>query len=310
MDSVHRVELVPPSRRTARLQVALGSLWLLDGLLQLQPSNRGSSFVAAIVGNAMGQPPWMQRLLVVAADAVGRAPSALSLTLAAGELALGGAIIARRTRRVALLVSVPLAVAIWVVGDALGSIPGGFAMLPSGAPGAALLYALAALVLVPRRSGGEGVLGERGAAFVWAALWGGGAVLQLVPVISYGFKLSAGSQMASLGEPAGLASLDRAVGAFLGAHGLLASIVLASLELLVGAAALLDGSPRRALLWVGFGLCAVFWVLGENLAGLAAGAATDPGAMPLYVLLGVTLLPASAPASPRRAGGACRRRSG
>jgi len=138
-----------------RLQAGLGVLWLIDGVLQLQPANRGAPFAEAVVGNAMGQPAWMQHLLVFASSLLATAPTAVSLALAIGELVLGTAIVLPRFRRPALVASIPFALSIWLVGEGLGNVPTGFAMLPSGAPGAALLYAVAAVILLPAAGPGS-----------------------------------------------------------------------------------------------------------------------------------------------------------
>lgn len=298
-------------RRLARLQVALGLLWVLDALLQLEPSELRSGLPGSITDGAMGQPAALQSLLAGAGRLAARDPEALGLAIAAVQLVLGAAILHPRSRRAGLLASVPWALAIWVVGEGLGGIATGFASLTEGAPGAALVYALAAIVLLPPRpdrtgagrpgrgpapwperavpAAALGALGATGATWCWAGLWAGAAVLQAVPVVTLGFKLSAGFQMASLGEPAPVAALDHLLGRLAAGNGPATTAALLAVEVASGAAAFARGAWRRRLLSLAVAACAILWVAGENLGGLLSGTASDVGAMPLYVLLARSL---------------------
>ncbi len=288
-------------RRLAQLQVALGVLWVLDALLQLQPAQFGPGLAAGIADGAMGQPARIQSALVAFANLVARDPGAASVAVACVQGAIGAAILAPRTRRLGLVASVPWALGVWVLGEGLGGVATGFASLLGGAPGPALLYAAAAVLVLPVRGGGAhavrggaaasfGALGERGAAALWAALWATTALLQSVPVVTLGFKLSAGFQMASLGEPSPFARIDRAFGRSSATHGPEITGLLLVLELVAGSAALARGPWRRRLLVASIGVCALCWVVGENAGALLTGSASDPGAMPLYCLIAVSML--------------------
>jgi hypothetical protein len=288
--------------RLRHLQLALGVLWIVDALLQLQPANLGSGLASTLVGSAMGQPPWIQDLLVWASESVGRSPVAIDLVIGTVQLCIGAAILVPRTRRRALLVSIVWALAVWVLGEGLGGVATGFAMLPTGGPGPALLYAVAAaVVLPPARRGGEGpagaspaesaALGDRGGTVAWGLLWLLAAGLQVMTEYSLGFKLSANLQMASLGEPASLAHLDVANAHFAAAHGPEVTVLLVTVELAAASAAVLRGRWRARALLGTLAVCLVFWVVGENFGGLLTGSATDVGAMPLYLVLGTALLP-------------------
>jgi hypothetical protein len=98
------------------------------------------------------------------------------------QLALGAGILYARTARRALAVSVAWALMVWYLGEGLGGLLGGSSSLLTGAPGAALLYAVLALAAWPRRDGTAAADGPPlWTAAAWAALWLGGAVLQLLP---------------------------------------------------------------------------------------------------------------------------------
>ncbi len=294
--------------RLARAQIVLGSLWIVDALLQVQPANLGPAAAKAVTENAMGQPAWARVLLERAGELVGHDPVAFSAVIATVQLLIGSAIVHRRSRRAGLLASIPWAVGVWVLGEGGGNLATGFAMLPSGAPGAALLYAVAAVAVLPGRSrrhpeptcgspakartaAGAGALGDRGTGAVWALLWSTAAILQVTPVGTLGFKLYANLQMTSLGEPAALATVDRRLGLLALAHGTIATGAAVAAELAIAAAGALDGRARGWLLTAALVACAIFWAIGESFGGLLTGTADDVGSMPLYALLAVLLFP-------------------
>ncbi|MHB1510482.1 MAG: hypothetical protein ACYCST_14180 [Acidimicrobiales bacterium] len=300
-------------RRFRSLQVALGLLWLLDGLLQLQPANLSASFAGQVIDNAMAQPDWIQKMVVWTASILSAHPVSAGVTVAMVQVALGAAILHPRSRRIGLICSVVWALGVWVLGEGLGNLATGFAMLPSGAPGAALLYGLAAVVLLPSsdaaRLGDDqvtaaaafGALGAQGAAVAWSVLWFGAAILQAVPVESLGFKISANFQMVSLGEPGAMAALDRVEAGFAATHGPELTAALLTLELMAAGAALLHGAWRGRLLAGVLALLPILWIGGENMGGLLTGRAIDVGVMPVYVLIAIAIFPLGAD-SPARTG--------
>ena len=250
----------------------------------------------------MGQPGRVQGVIVWAATVFAKHPLAAGLAVGLVEIALASAILYPGTRRAGLACSIPWALCVWAFGEGFGGVFSQFSMLPSGAPGAALLYALAAIMLLPRsanitRARGVdsparfGLLGDRGSASVWGVLWLGAALMQVIPVVTLGFKLSANFEMKSLGEPDWLATLDRTSKQFASGHGVVLTAVLVIFELTVAAAALVDGIWRTRLVTFALIALPVLWIVGENFGGLLTGSATDLGAMPLYILLGIGLRP-------------------
>lgn len=296
-------------RRFRRLQIALGALWLLDGLLQLQPANLSASFAGQVIDSAMAQPDWIQRMVLWTASVLSAHPLSAGVTIGVVQVALGTAIICPKSRRIGLACSVVWALGVWVLGEGLGNLATGFAMLPSGAPGPALLYGLAAVVLLPScdaaplpdeqapSAAAFGALGGQGAAVAWSVLWFVAAMLQAVPVDTLGFKISANFQMVSLGEPGVMAALDRAEAGFAITHGPELTAALLALELTAAGAALLHGVWRERLLLGVLVLLPVLWIGGENMGGLLTGRAIDVGAMPVYGLIAVAVLPLR-PATP------------
>jgi hypothetical protein len=131
------------------LQLALGALWLLDGMLQFQPSMFGHGFAQMLAGSAQGNPAVVARPITWSAGLIGHHMVALNAIFAAIQLLLGLGIAWRPALKVALAGSVAWSLAVWWLGEGLGGVLAGTASPVDGAPGAVLLYTLLAVLLWP-----------------------------------------------------------------------------------------------------------------------------------------------------------------
>jgi len=296
-----------------RLRIALGLLWLLDGVLQLQPAMFTQDFVTSLEQNVMAQPPWFAHTILRMVAWIGPHIAIWNGAFAVLQLGLGTGILWPRTSKLALGLSCVWALALWWFGEGLGSILTGFGSLLAGAPGAALLYAITALVVWPTTTSGgtapagAGLLGEHRTRGVWAALWCGVAYLQVKPGLSFSYRAAANFQELSIGEPSYLMHLDHAMQRFGQRWGTPLSIALAAIEVLVGVGVVV-GRSRRMSLGASFFLLAAVWVLGQNAGALLTGSGTDPGAAPLFGLLALALWPVALEERPTADGRAGRAR--
>ncbi|MCL4434466.1 MAG: hypothetical protein M1399_06830 [Actinobacteria bacterium] len=301
-----------------RLQVALGMLWLLDGALQLQPYmyKRGSNgLLGAVAENTMGRPNTLTDFiafvarLMVAHQVVGNTFVAL-LQLAIGAILVWSAVAGRwGAARVGLGISIVWSMAVWVVGEGAGGLIFPQASMLTGAPGAALLYCLAALYLWPAKKDAgnddhvyegpsdgrvavadRGLLGHNGSLIAWVLVWCGSSLLEL----QYGNfapgSIPAQLRNGALGEPGWLASIDAHAASLVQGAG----TVVAGVLLVAGFAAgwmVLRLSTRRIALGTGIVLASVFWVIGQNFGGIFTGSGTDPNSGPALVLLALILWP-------------------
>jgi len=195
-----------------RLEVALGLLWLLDGALQAQPYMFTSTFFSNNFGMAnMGLPGLAARVEGSLDTALGAHPAPWNAVFAVVQLGLGADLLWPRTSKVALGASVGWCIAVWLIGEGIGGLfMGTSAVL--GAPGAALLYAIAALWLWPEQGDSVrsaavadgGMLGGQIAIGLWSMLWLGTALLE-VQGINHASGVP-GAQLADIGqgEPAPL----------------------------------------------------------------------------------------------------------
>ncbi|MFF4361375.1 hypothetical protein [Streptomyces sp. NPDC001604] len=276
------------------LEIALGALWLVDGVLQFQPSMFTRGFFVDTLGMAnMGLPGPVATVEYDLTSMLAAHPALWNALFASLQVALGVGLLWRRTARPALALSILWALGVWTVGEGFGGLFMGGTDLLTGAPGAALLYALVALMLWPRtdRTGPSiadgGVLGGVAARWVWLLLWIGTAALELEPAAHV-----PAAQLSNTGEeePAVIAAVNHAVGGLVAGWAAGFVVVLGLLQVAVGVG-LLAVRTRRPALSAGIALAVTTGLLGQDLGGLLTGHATDPGTGPPLVLFALTLWP-------------------
>ncbi len=297
------------------LQLALASLWMLDGLLQLQPfffHGGRAGFGGMLARAATDSPGWIASSITSVATLVSQHPQATGAAFAAIQIGIGLGIAWRPTTKPALAVSVAWSLAVWWFGEGLGGLFRAATASPlGGGPGPVLFYALLAVLLWPAavdRSGKRQVaaaaaVGPRAAAAAWLAVWFGLAALLLAAGRSPQgvHEVVAG---VSPGEPPWLESLDRHTLALVAHRGLGIAVGVAVLLAAVGVSTLLPVHLARAGAALGVVVAAAFWVLTQNFGMIFPGGSTDPSSGPLLALLSVAywpLGPARALAPSRRA---------
>jgi hypothetical protein len=178
----------------------------------------------------------------------------------------------------------------------------------TGAPGAAVIYALIALLIWPARTqtagttdtaggtiGGGSVadgspLGRRGARAAWLVLWGSLAYLAVQPGMWSAAAMRGTFTGLASGEPPWLAAMNNAFAAAFGQHATIVAIALATAFALAGAGILWPATARPALV-LAAALAVFIWVAGEDFGGILTGHATDPNTGPLLVLLAAACWP-------------------
>jgi hypothetical protein len=271
------------------LQVALGVLWLLAGVLQAQPFMFTSGFATQVIAPVgQGQPGFVAVPLHWASTVIAAHPVAWNVPFAAIQLLLGVGLLVRRTARLALAASIAWALGVWYLGEGLSGLASGHASLISGAPGSALLYAILAAAAWPRRDSSRGSPAPW-LPFAWAALWLGAAVLQALPGQNTGQAVASVLTAGSGGAPKWLAGLDNPAGTWAAQHSLLVVILLVAAEALIGAGALARRTRTPAVA-CGLALTLAIWVLGQNLGQLYTGSATDPNSGPVLAVMAIALL--------------------
>lgn len=283
----------PDTRRT--LQLVLATIWLLDGVLQLQAYFFSRAFGSQFLPmTAPGNPSFVARSITWSGAAIAHHAVLADSAFALVQLVIGFGIAWRPTLKLALVASIIWAVAVWWLGEGLGGVLSGAASPVNGAPGAVMLYALLAVLLWPSDRGEQRrsfmaarMVGTPAAKAVWLVLW---ASLSYFAVLganrsSHGLHDLISSQAS--GEPGWLAFLDLHAASAVGNNGLAISIAIALLLAVVAVGVFLPVPVANATLVLAIFLSLVFWVVGENFGALFSGSATDVNSGPLLVLLSI-----------------------
>ena len=307
-------------------QIALGVLWLFDGVLQLQHQMFTSNFATQVIEPAeQGQPTFVSGPMHLGVHVFLMHPAIFNALFVLTQLTLGVLILWKRTTKMGLLLSVPWGLIVWVLGEGYGGILSGKTSLLMGAPGAAILYVILALAILPTdKKPGQTAYWL---ALVWLVIWVGGGVYQLLP--GQNSTTNMGSMIAANidGSPKWLGSTDRYV-----VHGLkylggakndqrsvssvsgmnmtaaqmshmsnqttmasgsgtggLYILLFALLQFCIGIGVLFKGIMRNTVIVLGLIVSLIIWVVGESLGGYFTGMMTDPNSAPLLIIMGLAI---------------------
>ncbi len=274
------------------LRFGLAGLWILDGLLQLQPGMFTMDMISTIMQPvANGEPPWLHHLIAWSILLVTPHLVTFNWTVVAVQILIGLLLLAPwpNVLKSGLWLSIVWSALVWLFGEGLGQLLTGSATFITGAPGSVFFYGVAAgLLLWSRGWRGRWPLAARLATQVVALSLLLAAALQLVPIFwtSLGLATSIGSA-ATMAQPAWMrAPIDwSALWASRLPVVVNALIILACLSLGV----LVMAAPHSR--WVVFAaICwlVVVWWIGQDLGALTSGMATDPNSAPVLALLLIT----------------------
>jgi hypothetical protein len=281
------------------IQIGLGLVWLLDGLLQLQPKMFGADFAnGVILPMTQGQPSFVSGAMTHVAHLVSVQPALANSVFAGIQILIGIGLLIRETVKPALVLSFVWALGVWALGEGFGMLFTGAASPLTGAPGAALLYVAIGVLVWPRVKGpavsgpaaAEGPLGEWGGKAIWAVTWIGMGILWLLPANRAGASISGAISSSITGEPGWLAHVQLSVAHALGTGGGSVAVVCGVLSFVIGLGPLLS-RHTTVFLVAGAALALDYWVFGEAFGGVFTGLGTDPNTGPLLVLLALALYP-------------------
>jgi hypothetical protein len=287
----HQLWTRPDGRRT--LQLVLATIWLIDGILQLQAVFFTKSFgLQMISGMSSGNPSVIARPINWSGSTIGHHAVLTDASFAVVQTGIAIAIAWRPTVKIGLAVSIAWAVGVWWIGEGLGGVLNGIANPVNGAPGAVMIYALLALLLWPSDRVGRDApfiaaraVGAPIAKGLWLVLWGS---------LSYFAVLGSNRSAQSLhdliaaesdGEPGWVAWIDRHAASLVDHRGLSVMVVLAILLLIVAFGVYLPKWAANGAVALGGAIALVLWVVGQNLGALFTNGATDVNSGPLLILL-------------------------
>lgn len=178
------------------LQRVLGVLWLIDGLLQLQPQMWTMNMVNGIMKPMLqGQPGLVEPSLQFIVNQTTLHLIEVNLLICVVQILLGLGFLFLPDRWIKELViaSFVWAFIVWYGGEGMSMLLTGQGSILSGAPGAVLLYPLLGLAVYPRerskdtsqdargKTRDEGLLSRKVLRWVLAGFWVFAALLQLQP---------------------------------------------------------------------------------------------------------------------------------
>lgn len=287
----------PAARRL--LRIGFGILWLVDGILQAQPSMAVGMPSQVIEPTAAASPSWVQHLVNWAGTGWSYHPIQAAAATVWIQVGIGiWLLLAARGRlsQLAGLAGCAWGLAVWVFGESLGGLLAPGLSWLTGAPGAAAFYIVAgALVALPGRFWRSPVTGKR---MLWClgVFLAGLAVLQAWPGRGFwqgslrgqpGTLTAAVQANASMSQPSAFSAMLSWFASLVRAHGFAVNL-FAVVALAVLAAAFLTTRPRvvrPALIALGV-LCLADWVLVQDL-GFLGGMGTDPNSMIPMLLVAV-----------------------
>ncbi len=281
----------PDGRRT--LQLVLASIWLLDGILQLQAFFFTRSFGTQMIAPvARGNPSVIARSITWSGLTIGHHAVITNLSFALLQVGLGLGIAWRPTVKVALGASIAWSIGVWWFGEGLGGVLSGAANPVTGAPGAVIIYGLLAVLLWPRDRPGPTPsfiaarsVGEPMAKGLWLVLWGSLSYFALDGANRSSQGLHNLVDGMTAGEPGWLTTLNRHAAMLVDHRGLAAMTVLAIVSAVVAVGVYLPPGAANATLVVAAVISLLWWVVGEDLGQLLTNGATDVNTGPLLILL-------------------------
>jgi cytochrome oxidase Cu insertion factor (SCO1/SenC/PrrC family) len=307
--AVARGEPYPGSRPSLRpepsgrrlLRIGFGFLWIIDGLLQLQPGMPLGVPSDVLQANASSSPGWVQSLVGFGVNAWSRHPTEAAAAAVWIELGLGVFLLVAplgRWSRAAGVVSVGWGLVVWVFGEAFGGLLAPGVSFLTGAPGGVLFYVVAGVLLAapdrawaPRRLG-RLITGALGLLFlVMAGLqaWPGRGFWQGEVSGRPGALAAFVRRRAATPQPHVLASMVSSFASFDEAHGwavnLCAVVILAAIGV-----AFVSGRLVLPALGALVVLGVADWLLVQDF-GVWGGVGTDPNSMvPLLLVAGAGYL--------------------
>jgi hypothetical protein len=286
-----------------RLCQLLGILWLIDGLLQLQPQMFTMNMVNGVMKPMLdGQPAAIESSLNWIVQVTTQNLTLVNLMIAVVQIIIGISLIAGRGVKIALIASIVWAFIVWYGGEGMSMLLTGQASALTGAPGAVLLYALLALVVYPLSPTADpdegGILSRRQLRWSLAIFWIFMAALQAQP-----YWWQSGQISQAVSGMIGQGGLDSAlvdpllqwISNVTSSSEIPLNSALIVVFLALGAGLLfIDNKHIRPVLVVSIVVSLVIWCGAEAFGMILTGMATDFNSGLLIVVMALACWPLAA----------------
>lgn len=278
-----RSSYVEPSHRTF-LRYSFGFLWILDGILQMQPG-MATGFSNAILSPLVSSsPPFVAYLVGSGISVWNTNPSTFNVLASLLQVYIGAGLILFSDGlffKLTQVIAIAWGVILWVFGEAFGSVFFNLGTWLTGSPGSALIYTAVSVLLLIRT---PRISDSRLMAYSMAIFWAFAGIAQLNPVNGFWQQGAIGAiplAMSQNTQPALLSSALYSFSVMLSGDPVLWNSIL--IAAMLAAAVLWYLKPSVAWIYATF-LSATTWVLFQGM-GIFGGFGTDPNSgLPLLLV--------------------------
>ena len=269
------------------VRIFLGGLWLLDGILQIQPEMSFGFAPFVLIPTLQALPAGIQSFIhpiIMVWTTSGSLMDAVSGVI---QIFLGLSFLTLKSRKyvsVIAAISFLWAISIWIMGEDFGAPGIGMSIL-TGFPGAALLYAISSLVLVFNF---RQITQIRILKYTLALVFIVSAIIQAIPANGYWINSTIASVTGSytiIYEPRILSLFLYDVAVFLSANIVPWNLILVFVMGSTGAIWLFrPGLASKVTIVVS----AVIWIIGQDF-GILGGYGTDPNTAFVLLLMSLAM---------------------
>lgn len=290
-----------------RLRQILGVIWIIDGLLQLQPQMFTMNMINGVmVPLTNGQPGLIARNLHWITQITTHNLTLVNIIITVVQVSIGVLLFTGVYVRQAVIASAVWALIVWYGGEGMSLLLTGQASILTGAPGAVLLYPLIGLVVYPRDDSSNhltardypGLISRRQLRLAFGGLWIFLALLQLQP---YWWDHAQISQ--AILSMVGMGGWDnsfidptlRTLATHLAGAEVLLNLVLIAVCLGIGAGLLLtDDRAAAPVLMTAALVSFIVWWFAEAFGGILTGMSTDFNSGLLLIVIAFACMPGGA----------------
>lgn len=288
------------------LQRILGALWLIDGILQIQPRMFTGNMINSVMRPMLeGQPGLIEPNLQFIVAQTTTHLVAVNWLIAVVQILLGLAFLLLPARWIkpVVLLSIVWSLIVWYAGEGLSMLLTGTSSVLTGAPGAVLLYPLLGLVIWPRerssdkskKTEDEGLISRKLLRWILAGFWIFAALLQLQPD-----WWQAGQISGAIGDVLGQGGLNtfmidpilQWLSDATARSEIVLNIVLIVLFLALGIGlAFVKEEKMRPLLSASIVLSLIIWYITQGFGMILTGMATDFNSGLLIIVMALACWP-------------------
>lgn len=283
------------ARRT--LTYGLGSLWIVDALLKLQPAMYHAFLISNVLAPAAtdSQPAWLYHVMLAGAKWWVHLGILSNIVNFGIELIIGILILWGPDRvmgRTGLWLSCAWGIVLWVFAEGLGGLVSGSPTIIQGSPGSIPFYLVAAVLLLAPKTLWTKENRSRLARWGFGGFWLLGLLWQVLPSSGFwtgpGLAAQFGDVTMNGPEPAWLQMTINALVISAQTHPVLDNAIFSLIMALI--AILNFWNPEATITHiVEFAWLLFLWAIPQAFGTLLTGTGTDPGMMWPYALLIVAL---------------------